>query len=213
VTNVLWNDKGKADDDFSFRTQRNQSFTNAAYHFGNWTVHTFGDGPDDRMNDAPTAAGGPAPPTTMPMDNLWVKLTLNALQLGLLALLFTAGWSAARTKDSWELATVFALACLLISSISPVFRGHYYVFWLPAAWLVPLYNWRSGHQRMALSLAIAACTLTWTHYLFLHWAGRIGVLGIGATVWYFVATVSVLRAKLPAGQQALPATPRLLNAA
>ncbi len=200
------NNHGQSDDDFSVHTKRNQSFTNALYRLGNWTTYKYGHAADDRIIDADS---DDTPPQNVPMtmDPFWQSPAVRLVQFGLLALLFAAGWSAAHENNSWAIAAVFALACLLISTVSPVFRGHYYVFWLPAAWIVPLYQWRLGRARMAMTLAIAACSLVWIHYLFLNAAGRLGILGIGATVWYLVATVSVLHAK-PAARQAFVPTRR-----
>jgi len=188
ITNMLLNEEGKTDDiDFSVHTKRNPSLTNAVYRLGNWAAHVFAGTQDDQLIDAVATRDA-----TMPMDNPWAERTLQLLQLGLLALLLRAGWAAARRDDALATAAVFSLACLLMSAISPVFRGHYYVLWLPAAWLLPLYCWHLNRTQLATSLAVAACALTWTHYLLLEWAGRVGVLGLGTTLWYVVATVSVL---------------------
>jgi hypothetical protein len=64
-----------------------------------------------------------------------------------------------------------------------------------------------------MTLAISACALVCIHYIFLNAAGRLGVLGIGATVWYLVATISVLRAKSIARQEIIPTRRQQLQAA
>ncbi|HZZ27482.1 MAG TPA: glycosyltransferase family 87 protein [Pirellulales bacterium] len=208
VNNVLLDDGGKLDDDFSVHSKRNQSLTNAVYRLGNWTAHVFGGAPNDQLIDAFATRDA-----AMPMDSRWAVWTLRLLQISFLALLLAAGWVAARYNDALGTAVVFSLACLLMSALSPVFRGHYYVMWLPAAWLLSLYSWRNQHTHLAISLAVAACALTWTHYLLLEWAGRVGVLGLGATAWYVVATISVLRTK-PAKPAIVPTTaPQWLHAA
>jgi hypothetical protein len=213
VTTVLLNEGGKSDDDFSAHARRNQSLANAAYRLGNWGAFMFAGGPDDRRIDAVTPRDAAARDAAMPMGQPWAQWALRLLQFGLLALLLGAGWSAARSDNAWQAAAVFSLACLLMSAISPVFRGHYYVLWLPAVWLAPLYSCRTGRPRLAISLAVAACALTWTHYLLLQWAGRLGVLGMGATIWYIVATISVLRAQPTTGQLVQTDSPHLLHAA
>jgi hypothetical protein len=205
---VLLNKQGKSDDDFSVHTLRNQSFDNAAYRLGNWTAHVIDGGKDDQLIDTPANREA-----EMPMDNAWAQWILRLIQLGLLALLFKAGWTAARNDDWLAAATVFALSCLLMSAISPVFRGHYYILWLPAAWLVPLYCWRSGRADLGTALAIAGCALVWMHYLLLPWAGRVGVLGLGAAVWYVVAVATIIRTKPLIAQSLHTNAPRLQQAA
>jgi len=213
VTNVMLNDNGKSDDDFSIHVKRNQSLTNALYRLGNWTAYAYAHAPDDRLFDAETPVDSQTHDITMPMDTVWLSRSVRMLQLGLLALLFGAGWNAARDDNAWAVAAVFALACLLMSAISPIFRGHYYVLWLPAAWIVPVYVWQYGSQRLAVVLSISACALTWIHYLLLPSAGRLGVLGLGATIWYIVATISVLRTKPIARGESVQTNPELRYAA
>jgi hypothetical protein len=209
---VLHGDQGEIDDDITVHAIRNQGLSNAMYRLGNWAAHAFAGTQDDQSVDHVRASVA-AREIVLPMDNFWARLTVRILQAGMLALLLCYGWVAARRNNAWTLSSVFALSCLLISAISPVFRGHYYMLWLPAVWIVPLYILRNGRPRLATSLAISACALIWIHYLLLPWAGRAGVLGLGASAWYVVATISVLRIKSPVSQQIEPATPRLLEAA
>jgi Glycosyltransferase family 87 len=209
---ALHGDKGEIDDDITVHAIRNQSLSNAIYRLGNWMAHAFAGTQDDQSVDNVRASVA-ARDIVLPMDNFWARLTVRILQAAMLALLLYYGWTAARHDNAWALASVFALSCLLMSAISPVFRGHYYILWLPAVWIIPLYILRNGGPRLAASLAISACALIWIHYLFLPWAGRAGVLGLGASVWYVVATISVLRVKSPVSQQIEPAASRLLEAA
>jgi hypothetical protein len=189
-TNVVLNENGVSDDDFSAHTKRNQSLPNGIYRLGNWIAYLAGDIPDDQVIDNFATRNTP-----MPMDNAWMAWIVRSVQIVLLGLLLAAAWKAARSGGELETACVFALSCLLMSAISPVFRGHYYMLWLPAAWLLPLVCWRNNRPQWALGLAMAACTLTWTHYVLLEWAGRVGVLGLGASIWYVAATVCVLCGK------------------
>src|SRR5262249_5016655 len=128
---VLLDDQGKSDDDFSAHGMRNQSLTNATYRLGNWVAYLVGAGSNDRAIDSVPASA--AQNAGLPMDGFAARLTMRIVQLALLVLLLHSIWIAARRNDAWTTASVFALACLLMSAISPLFRGHYYVLWLPAA--------------------------------------------------------------------------------
>ncbi len=55
---------------------------------------------------------------------------------------------------------------------------------------------RAGETRVATRLAISACALMIVHYVLLDWAGRAGLLGLGATVWYIAASLAALRVTL-----------------
>ena len=207
-TNVVLNENGVSDDDFSAHTNRNQSLSNGVYRLGNWAAYVLGDIPDDQVIDNFATRNTP-----MPMDNAWAPWIVRSVQMVLLGLLLAATWKAARRGSMLEIACVFALSCLLMSAISPVFRGHYYMLWLPAAWLLPLVCWRNNRPQLAIALAVTACTLTWTHYVLLEWAGRVGVLGLGAAAWYVAATVCVLRDEPAIAATAESAPPQLRSAA
>ncbi|HTQ40145.1 MAG TPA: glycosyltransferase family 87 protein [Pirellulales bacterium] len=195
IANISPDQEGKFDDDFGMHAMRNQSLSNAIYRVGNWAAHVFGGTQDDQLVEA--LAGSKV---TMPMDSPGAQWTVRFIQLCMLLLLLAAGWQAAREGRGFSTAVVFSLGCLLMSTISPVFRGHYYVLWLPAAWLLPLYCWRMGYARSAMALSASACAVIWTHYLLLEWAGRLGVLGVGATIWFGVATVFLIRPRFDAGR-------------
>jgi hypothetical protein len=72
-----------------------------------------------------------------------------------------------------------------------VARGHYYVLFLPAALFIPLWLLQCGKRRAAFRAAMIPAVLVAVHYLLLQYAGRIGVLGIGTTIWYFAACARV----------------------
>ncbi|MGH9948588.1 MAG: glycosyltransferase family 87 protein, partial [Pyrinomonadaceae bacterium] len=185
---VLTNRDGKYDKDFSLHVIRNQSLGNAVYRFGNWSAYVFGGAEDDRILDNPATSD-----TTMTMDDPSVETALTWAKICLFGLLLCVGWFVVRQGDKLAFAAVFSLSCMMMLVVSPVFRGHYYVFWWLAVWLVPLFNWRNGRTKLAIGLAAAACALTFAHYLFLETSGRLGVLGLGATVWYVVAAFSLFR--------------------
>ncbi len=95
---VMADKQGQSDDDFSVHTKRNQSFMNGLYRLGNWTAYKYGHAPDDRIIDADS---DDTPPQNVPMlmDSYWQSLAVRLVQLGLLAILFAAGWTARARKQ------------------------------------------------------------------------------------------------------------------
>jgi hypothetical protein len=184
--------------DFNLHSARNQSLTNSAYLMGNWGASTMGV-PGATVTTDDDAWKGDQPAATL-MDQRPVQFLLLAVRALLLMLLLVAGWRAARNGNPLAMSATFALACMLTLFISPLSWVHHYVVWFPAVWLVPLWLWREDRRPLAVGLLIAAGGLVWAHYLFLTTAGRIGLLGLGATVWFIVAAVALMR------QSSFPAT-------
>jgi len=168
-------------------TLRNQSLSNAVYRLGNWTVHQFAGGPDDRRLDDFGYTGA------TPMDVAEVGRALGSTRLAILALLATFGVRMGRRCDRTGMAAGFGLACVATLVISPVARAHYFMLWLPAVIVVPIWLWRHERRRAALTLAATPAILTLLHYLALPTMGRLGVLGFGTTFW-FLATISCMMA-------------------
>jgi hypothetical protein len=71
--------------------------------------------------------------------------------------------------------------------VSPVAWTHYYSAWLLALLCTPL--WFSHHRCPAIGKALGAfpAFLIWIHYLLMDFVGPLGLLGLGATVWFFAA--------------------------
>jgi hypothetical protein len=105
--------------------------------------------------------------------------------LVMLLLLVTVRWRLG--ADPLGQAAVFALGCAMTLSLSPISWGHHFVLLLPGALLLPLALYVQGHSLAARGLAISAAALLLLHYSALELAGgiagRLGVLGIGVTVW------------------------------
>src|SRR5207302_406633 len=87
----------------------------------------------------------------------------------------------------------FSLACVATLVIAPIARGHYFVLLLPGTMFVPVWLLREGRARWALWLAIVPPALTLLHYTLIDFTGRVGLLGIGTTLWYTAACLVVLR--------------------
>jgi hypothetical protein len=178
-------------------TVRNQSFSNAVYRLGNWVAHVFLNGPPDKH--VHLKKSGP-----MPMDAPWIQNTLFLIRVGLVLLLFPLAVRLTRTDNVRNRALLFGMACVAALIVSPVSRGHYFMFQLPALVLVPLWLFQEGHTRWAKRLAIAPVALSLLHYVWVGGFGRLGVLGIGTTVWYLVVMSALLSRKVPAIQTLKP---------
>lgn len=163
---------------------RNQSLSNGVYRLGNWVAYEFAGGPYDFMTGKAHGA--------MPMDAPLVSRGLLAVRvLGLLALL-GAAIRAGRSGDRRLWGVAFGLAAAATLVVSPVARGHYFMFLLPAALFLPRWLIETGKRRAAFYAAVVPAALVAAHYVLLDYAGRIGVLGIGTAVWYFAACGRVL---------------------
>ena len=172
-------------DDFAEKVDspRNQSLSNAVFRFGNWAAHEFAGGPDDRVTGK---ANG-----LMPMDAPIVSQILLVLRgVALLAILGVAV-RAGRSRDPLLWGAALGLACVATFVVSPVARGHYFVLFLPAALFVPLWLLQCDKPPAAFRAALIPAVLVGLHYGLLKYAGRIGVLGIGTTLWYFAACARV----------------------
>ena len=72
------------------------------------------------------------------------------------------------------------------------------MFQLSALVFVPLWFYQLGDIRQAKRLAMAPVVLSLLHYAWVDVFGRMGVLGIGTTVWYLVVVSTLLFQKAPA---------------
>jgi hypothetical protein len=188
VARVAANDDVGADNDFNARSKRNQSLANAVRRLGNRLAFAAVRGPDDTLVDDLANQH-----VVMPMETPLVDHALRAASVALLGLLFFAGWRIARDGETAGIVALFGLACTATLSISPISWGHHYVMWLPGLVFVPYLLWQNGRRAQAIGLAETACVLVIAHYVVLDHAGRVGLLGIGSTIWYVAAVVSISR--------------------
>ena len=165
-------------------TVRNQSLGNAVYRLGNFVSYVFADGPDDRLAQT-------SDPPVMPMDAPVVAKWLLGLRIAVLLALLAAAVRLGRGGDALGQASGFALACVAMLVVSPISRGHYFMFLAPAVWLVPLWLDRRGMARAATVMAVVPAVLSVLHYALLAHVGRIGLLGLGITCWLIAACVLV----------------------
>ena len=192
-TDVVANARLGEAQNFDAHSVRNQSLNNAVYLLGNWSAYTFAGGPDDRGTSLPTV-----PPTPLPMDAPIVRtvLVVPRVLLALLLIVVAVRWHW-ETEGAGHVAA-FSLACAMSLPLSPISWGHHFLILLPGILFIPwaLYE---AHRSAARWLAILAATLILVHFSMLGFsggiAGRLGLLGIGITIWCTVAGVYLLRIK------------------
>ena len=80
----------------------------------------------------------------MPMDAPVVSKVLAVVRLAALAALGLVVLTAGRNSSLLLQGAAFGLAGVATLVVSPVSRGHYFVFWLPAVVFVPLWFGSSG---------------------------------------------------------------------
>ncbi len=166
---------------------RNQSFSNAVQLLGNWGDYYFAGGPLDK-DPMPRRRHG----QQFLMDARVVHFALLLARAALGCLLLATSLRVACTRDRLALAATFGLACVATLLVAPIGRGHYYVLLLPAVLFASAWLWHEGHTRLAVWSAIAPAALSVTHYVALDFAGRIGLLGVGTTVWYVLVCTAIL---------------------
>jgi len=195
---------------------RNQSLTNAVKRLGNWGHHYFAGGPDDKDPTILWRQG-----QKFLMDAPWVGRGLLLARVAIGCLLVFVGYRVGRSRDLLGLAALFGLACVSTLFLAPIARGHYYVLLLPAVLFTGAWLARQGHGQWALAAAAVPAGLSLTHYILLDVAGRVGLLGIGTTLWYTAACIALAvgskaatpaaaascdrRADAPIGEQSLAA--------
>lgn len=186
-------------DDFAgdSTTVRNQSLTNAAHRLGNWAHYYFSGGPHEH-GPAQLRRGGPG----LLMDAPLVDHVLWVVRVGALGLVTAVGFRMARAQDQLGQAASFGLACAATLIVFSIARGHYFVMLLPAVTFVCLWLLRQGRANLAAVLAIVPGVLVIAHYALLDFAGRIGLLGLGTTLWFLTACVSLLCTRRLAALQA-----------
>ncbi len=161
-------------------TVRNQSLANATYRFGNWADYYFFDGPHDEGPEQLRRGG-----RGLLMDAPWIEKTIQTVRMLAGCLMLGVSFQMARRMDRLGQAAAFGVACVATLIVFTIARGHYYLLLLPANVFVPLWLFQAGRPRWAVSLAVVPSVLVLSHYLALDYAGRVGVLGLGTTAWYF----------------------------
>lgn len=181
-------------------SKRNQSFSNASFRLGNWLAARAGRGPDDLLAEVPG--------TPMPMDHPRVRQVQLAVRLLALAVLLAAAAIAATRESRQATLAAFGLALVATFVVSPVARGHYFLLWLPGAVFLPLWLTREGHPA-ARRCALLPALLCILHYVAMDFTARVGLLGLGTTVWFFAGAVRLIEVSLAAPAHCGAATSEL----
>jgi Glycosyltransferase family 87 len=186
------------------RSIRNQSLDNAAYRFGNFLTRKLDYGPDDTLVDHPHDAS-----LRLPMDDWRSGMLIVAGRILALAILLGFVLRAGFANDPVGRGTVFGLACVATLVVCPVARGCYYVLFLPAIPFVCQRLVELSRLRSSEFVAWIPVVLVWLHYCLLPNSGRIGLLGLGTTVW-FLATCVLLQRRPAVQTEPIPVRPATL---
>jgi hypothetical protein len=166
---------------------RNQSLANAAYRMGNWLAYRLKLGPDDRLIDSTETATG-----QMPMDAPIAEQLVRGARLlmaGALLVVVVALGASGRRSDVF---LVLGLGCVGTLVISPVSRGHYFVLLAPLVLALPAWLAERGRVDRGGVWAWIPAGLCLAHYLGLEFTGRIGLMGVGITLWLAATLVMVV---------------------
>jgi hypothetical protein len=168
-------------------TASNQSLSNAAHMLVakvrvSAGLPVAGSSADDKRDAATWMAAVSARAEQRRVD-LGVRWAVRVGQSIVLVLLAVVGYTMARRGDVLGQATTYGLASLAIVLVSPVAWTHYYVLAWPAVMFAPLWLARRGYPIAAGVSGASPAVLTWAHYLAKPWAGSIGLLGLGTSIW------------------------------
>jgi hypothetical protein len=168
-------------------TDRNQSLTNAVHHFGNWTMEHLKTGRTIHQQESPRYDA-----KRQPMDAPLVNTFLLLVRVVLGCLVVLMGYRVARSQDRLGQTVAFSLAYLLTLVVCQIARAHYFMIWFPVVMFTCLWLIREKRPRLAVVFAVVPGTLVTAHYVFLHSAGAIGLLGLGTALWYSAVCLTVL---------------------
>ena len=120
--------------------------------------------------------------------------------------------------DLLRQAAGFALAGVATLIIFPIARAPYFVVMMPGVMFLSLWLVKQDCPRRAVAYAVVPVVLIAAQYALVDTAGRLGVLGIGTTLWYFGVCIAMLRIRHVAAAQdtsrfALPPEPMERRAA
>jgi hypothetical protein len=169
-TRVVTNERVGPNSNFNIHSFRNQSLANAVYLF-------------DKATASVLKPGSQANATREPAERI-VHPIVRVLDGVIVAALLSVCWLLGRRNDGLSQATAYGLACSATLVISPISWGHYYMAESLAVLMTPLWLLRCGMPTHAKVVAVVPVVLSWSYYLAQPYAGGIGLLGLGTTVWF-----------------------------
>jgi hypothetical protein len=189
VARVVSNNDVGGENDFHYRSKRNQSLANGVWRLGNYVAYQAGwsDVSDERI-DQPNVIS-----VLMPMDQSQARFFAPVVSLIGLAALTWLMLRAAYAHDLRLWPAIFGVGCLASLVVSPLSWGHHYAIAWPAALFVPALLYQQGKTATAQRMIWSFATLFLLHYIGLNFTGRIGLLGIGAGVWFLASVYLVTK--------------------
>jgi hypothetical protein len=175
---IVANERVGPDANFNIHSYRNQSLGNAIYLL-NRGVHGL-----VRPASGATPAADRPERVTSP--------AVPAILACLMAVLFVVGASVGSREDPLDRITAYGLACCASLIVSPLSWGHYYMALAPAALFMPIQLLRRGRSSQARWIAASPPVLIWSYYLAMPYTGGAGLLGLGTTLWFLAACLSLL---------------------
>ncbi|MGD9720264.1 MAG: glycosyltransferase family 87 protein [Pirellulales bacterium] len=181
---------------------RNQSLSNAVERFGNWAHHVFAGGANDFDPRAERMQGH-----TFVMDAPSVAVAIALARILAAGLLVWATCRVAWNRDWMGMAAAVGLACVATLILSPISRGHYYVLLAPAVMYSGAWLAERARPRWTLAAVAIPAALSVAHYLAVDVIGRVGLLGLGISLWYAVmcSTLALSRRREQAAREMLVA--------
>jgi hypothetical protein len=162
----------------------NQSFQNASY----WLRVSW-------LDERPDSQWGAA--ARQPNDPI-VRAATWAVRGMALMLLVVTGVALVAVDERVGSVAGFSLACSVPLIISPIAWTHYYSILLPALCFLPCWMMRQGLRTSAVLAVLGPGILLWLHYSCQSWAGPLGLLGVGITVWYLAVGLRIVLASAAA---------------
>lgn len=179
LEHVVLNPNFARDWGFDIHSIRNQSLAGAVWQLTDTAFGGLG-----RGHDATTEAGHPFDLTAVSTATSIARWLILAFFLATIVRLATT-WRS--LGDPRIAAVIFGLSCAATLVFSPVAWGHHFVQGLPAWIAIPAWLYVRGAGRTAWAFAITPPVLVLAHYILMSWAGPLGVLGVGTTVWLLFA--------------------------
>jgi hypothetical protein len=169
----------------SFNGVHEASYHNASFHNASYWLRA------SLRNEKPRSQYGA---TARQRRDQASRDTAWAVRGMVVMLLLVAGMALISVDEREGTAAAFGLACSVPLIISPIAWTHYYTILLPGLVFLPYVLLRQSLRVSAVLAAAVPGILLWVHYTALSWAGPVGLLGLGITLWYLAVGIRILLA-------------------